>query len=178
MTLLGWRSCSPAAVAAAAVVGQTASVPTASRRSTGAGLHVRLPGELGGARRRRGRRGRAGPEGHRRARPAGGGRARRRHAPTSSSRSTASRPTTASGAAAGRSSSDEDYKLDGAKGAHLIEADLQRGHRLERTTPVRTIDVLVQHQGRASRSTSSCAPREADFDNARLREVLDTFRLK
>ena len=72
---------------------------------------------------------------------------------------------------------DEDYKLDGAKGAHLIEATYDEVTSSSATTPVRTIDVLVQTDKGVALDLFLRAP-EADFDNARLREVLDTFRLR
>jgi hypothetical protein len=72
---------------------------------------------------------------------------------------------------------DEDYKLDGAKGAHLIEATYNEVTGSSATTPVRTIDVLVQTDKGEALDLFLRAP-DADFDRARLREVLDSFRLK
>src|SRR5262249_26673747 len=65
---------------------------------------------------------------------------------------------------------DEPYKLAGAKGAHLVEATYRDG-----TTPVRTIDVLVQTKAGQAFDFFLRAP-EADFDKAGLRKVLPTFR--
>ena len=71
----------------------------------------------------------------------------------------------------------EDYKLDGAKDAHLIEATYNEVTGGTATTPVRTIDVLVQTDKGMAYDLFLRAP-DADFDAARLREILDTFRLK
>jgi hypothetical protein len=71
----------------------------------------------------------------------------------------------------------EDYNLDGAKDAHLIEATYNEPTSSSATTPVRTIDVLVQTDKGVALDLFLRAP-EADFDRARLREVLDTFRLQ
>jgi hypothetical protein len=72
---------------------------------------------------------------------------------------------------------DVDYDLDGAKDAHLIEATYNEVTSSSATTPVRTIDVLVQTDKGVALDLFLRAP-EADFDRVRLREVLDTFRLK
>ena len=141
-----------------------------------AGLLVRLPVELGDAGRHRGWRGRPGPEGHRRARPAGGGRARRgdggpRELVDGFIANNRIRR------AGWKVVKDEDYKLDGAKDAHLIEATYDEVTGSTATTPVRTIDVLVQTDKGVALDLFLRAP-DADFDNARLREVLDTFRLQ
>ena len=66
--------------------------------------------------------------------------------------------------------------MDGAKGAHMLEATYKEVTG-STTTPVRTIDVLVQTKDGQALDLFLRAP-EADFDKARLREVLDTFRLK
>jgi hypothetical protein len=71
---------------------------------------------------------------------------------------------------------ESDYKLDGAKGARMIEATFKEVTGTT-TTPVRTIDVLVQTDKGQALDLLLRAP-DADFDKARLREVLDTFRLK
>jgi hypothetical protein len=67
---------------------------------------------------------------------------------------------------------DAPYDVAGAKGAHLVEATYRDG-----TTPVRTIDVLVQTKGGVAFDLFLRAP-EADFDRAGLRKVLTTFRLE
>jgi hypothetical protein len=67
---------------------------------------------------------------------------------------------------------DEPYRVAGAKGAHLVEATYR-----DATTPVRTIDVLVQTKGGVALDLFLRAP-EADFDRAGLRKVLATFRLR
>jgi hypothetical protein len=72
---------------------------------------------------------------------------------------------------------DEDYDVDGAKDAHLIEATYNEVTGGTATTPVRTIDVLVQTDKGVALDLFLRAP-DADFDRARLREVLDTFRLQ
>jgi hypothetical protein len=71
---------------------------------------------------------------------------------------------------------DAPYTLAGAKGAHLVEATYREGTGAT-TTPVRTIDVLVQTKGGVAFDLFLRAP-EADFDRAGLRKVLATFRLK
>jgi hypothetical protein len=71
---------------------------------------------------------------------------------------------------------DEDYKVDGAKGAHMIEATYKEVTG-STTTPVRTIDVLVQTKQGVALDLFLRAP-DADFDKVGLRKVLDTFRLK
>ena len=71
---------------------------------------------------------------------------------------------------------EQDYKLDGAKGARMIEATYKEVTG-STTTPVRTIDVLVQTDKGKALDLFLRAP-DADFDKARMREVLDTFRLK
>jgi hypothetical protein len=70
---------------------------------------------------------------------------------------------------------DAPYQLDGAKGAHLVEATYREGTGAT-TTSVRTIDVLVQTKGGKALDLFLRAP-EADFDRAGLRKVLTTFRL-
>ncbi len=67
---------------------------------------------------------------------------------------------------------DEPYHVAGAKAAHLVEATYR-----DATTPVRTIDVLVQTKGGVAFDVFLRAP-EADFDRAGLPKVLATFRLK
>jgi hypothetical protein len=71
---------------------------------------------------------------------------------------------------------DAPYRVDGAKGAHLVEATYREGTGAT-TTPVRTIDVLVQTKKGVAFDLFLRAP-EADFDRAGLRKVLTTFRLK
>jgi len=71
---------------------------------------------------------------------------------------------------------EEPYHLDGAKGAKLIEATYREVSGAS-PTPVRTIDVLVQTDKGVALDLFLRAP-DADFDRARLREVLDTFRLQ
>jgi hypothetical protein len=72
---------------------------------------------------------------------------------------------------------DEDFKLDGAKDAHLIEATYNEVTSSTATTPVRTIDVLAQTDKGEAYDLFLRAP-DADFDHARLREILDTFKLR
>jgi hypothetical protein len=72
---------------------------------------------------------------------------------------------------------DQDYEVDGAKDAHLIEATYNEVTGTSATTPVRTIDVLVQTDKGVALDLFLRAP-DADFDHARLREVLDSFRLQ
>jgi hypothetical protein len=67
---------------------------------------------------------------------------------------------------------DAPYHVAGAKGAHLVEATYRDG-----TTPVRTIDVLMQTKDGKALDFFLRAP-AADFDRAGLRKVLTTFRLK
>jgi hypothetical protein len=67
---------------------------------------------------------------------------------------------------------DEPYHVAGAKDSHLVEATYR-----DATTPVRTIDVLVQTKQGVAFDLFLRAP-EADFDRAGLRRVLATFRLK
>ena len=71
---------------------------------------------------------------------------------------------------------DAPYHLDGAKGAHLVEATYNEVTGAK-TTPVRTIDVLAQTDDGVAFDLFLRAP-EADFDRAGLRKVLTTFRLK
>lgn len=71
---------------------------------------------------------------------------------------------------------DAPYRLDGAKGAHLVEATYDEVTG-EKTTPVRTIDVLAQTDGGVAFDLFLRAP-AADFDSSGLRKVLSTFRLK
>jgi hypothetical protein len=71
---------------------------------------------------------------------------------------------------------DTDYKVDGAAGAHMLEATYKEVTG-STTTPVRTIDVLVQTKKGVALDLFLRAP-DADFDKVGLRKVLDTFRLK
>jgi hypothetical protein len=71
----------------------------------------------------------------------------------------------------------EDYDVDGAKDARLIEATYNEVTGGTATTPVRTIDVLVQTGNGVALDLFLRAP-DADFDRARLRDILDTFRLR
>ncbi len=70
----------------------------------------------------------------------------------------------------------EDIELDGAKEAKLTEAryDEATGGT---TTPVRTIDIHARTEDGLLYDFFVRAP-EADFDRDRLREVIDTFRIK
>jgi hypothetical protein len=72
---------------------------------------------------------------------------------------------------------DEAFELDGAEEARLIEADYLERTSDTATTPVKTIDVLVRTEDGAQLDFLLRAPR-ADFDRARLDEVLDTIRLR
>ena len=67
-------------------------------------------------------------------------------------------------------------ELDGAEQARVIEADYIE-KTVGGTTPVRTIDLLVRTDDGAQLDFLMRAP-QADFDRARLDEVLDTIRLK
>jgi hypothetical protein len=71
---------------------------------------------------------------------------------------------------------EQDFKLPGASEARLIEArfDAVTG---DTTTPVRSIDVLARDADGNQYDMIVRAP-EADFDRLRLREVVDTFRIK
>jgi hypothetical protein len=71
---------------------------------------------------------------------------------------------------------DAPYHLDGAKGAHLVEATYNEVTGAK-TTPVRTIDVLAQTDDGVALDLFLRAP-TADFDRSGLRKVLTTFRLK
>jgi hypothetical protein len=71
---------------------------------------------------------------------------------------------------------DAPYGVDGAKGAHLVEATYKEVTGAS-TTPVRTIDVLVQTEKGVALDLFLRAP-TADFDRSGLRKVLSTFRLK
>ena len=71
---------------------------------------------------------------------------------------------------------DEDFELAGAERARLIEADYLEVTSKTETTPVRVIDVLVRTEDGVQLDFLLRAPR-ADFDRARLHEVLDTIRL-
>ncbi len=72
---------------------------------------------------------------------------------------------------------DEDFDLAGAEHARLIEADYLEVTSKTETTPVRVIDVLVRTDDGVQLDFLLRAPR-ADFDRARLDEVLDTLRLQ
>jgi hypothetical protein len=71
---------------------------------------------------------------------------------------------------------EEDFDLAGAERARLIEADYVEVTSETETTPVRVIDVLVRTDEGVQLDFLLRAPR-ADFDRARLTEVLDTIRL-
>jgi hypothetical protein len=71
---------------------------------------------------------------------------------------------------------DAPYHLDGARGAHLVEATYNEVTGAK-TTPVRTIDLLAQTEKGVAFDLFLRAP-EADFDRSGLRKVLGTFRLK
>lgn len=71
---------------------------------------------------------------------------------------------------------DAPYAVAGAKGAHLVEATYKEVTGAS-TTPVRTIDVLVQTKGGVALDLFLRAP-TADFDRSGLRKVLSTFRLQ
>jgi len=72
---------------------------------------------------------------------------------------------------------DEDFELAGAERARLIEADYLEVTSDTETTPVRVIDLLVRTDDGVQLDFLLRAPR-ADFDRARLDEVLDTLRLQ
>lgn len=71
---------------------------------------------------------------------------------------------------------EEDYKLDGAEEARLIEARYLAVTG-DDTTPVRSIDVLAR-DAKGNQYDFIVRAAEADFDRLRMQEVLDTFRLK
>ena len=70
----------------------------------------------------------------------------------------------------------EDVEIEGAKEARLTEAryDELTG---DTTTPVRTIDIHARTEDGMLYDFGVRAP-EADFDRDRLREVIETFRIK
>jgi hypothetical protein len=70
---------------------------------------------------------------------------------------------------------DEPYDVAGAKGAHLVEATYAEVTGAT-TTPVRTVDVLVQTKDGVALDLLLRAP-TADFDRSGLRRILATFRL-
>jgi hypothetical protein len=71
---------------------------------------------------------------------------------------------------------DEKFELEGADDARLIEASYVEVTSKTATTPVKLIDVLVRTEDGVQLDFLLRAPR-ADFDRARLAEVLDTIRL-
>ena len=72
---------------------------------------------------------------------------------------------------------DEDFELAGAERARLVEASYVEVTSETETTPVKLIDLLVRTEDGVQLDFLLRAPR-ADFDRARLAEVLDTIRLK
>jgi hypothetical protein len=71
---------------------------------------------------------------------------------------------------------DEQFELAGADQARLIEAEYVEVTSDTETTPVKLIDVLVRTEDGVQLDFLLRAPR-ADFNRARLAEVLDTIRL-
>ena len=71
---------------------------------------------------------------------------------------------------------DESFDLAGADQARLIEAEYLEVTSETETTPVELIDVLVRTEDGVQLDFLLRAPR-ADFNRARLAEVLDTLRL-
>lgn len=72
--------------------------------------------------------------------------------------------------------SERRVKLDGASDARLIEARYLQATPEKTTEPVRTIDLLVRTEGGTQLNLFVRAP-EAEFDAARLRAVVDSFRV-
>lgn len=72
---------------------------------------------------------------------------------------------------------DEDFAVAGAERARLIEAEYVERTSDTVTTPVKTIDVLVRTEDGAQLRFLLRAPR-ADFDRARLAEVLGTLQVR
>jgi hypothetical protein len=72
--------------------------------------------------------------------------------------------------------SERPIKLAGATNARLIEARYLQPTPKRTTEPVRTIDLLVRTEGGTQLDLLVRAP-EKDFDRARLRAVVDSFRV-
>lgn len=72
--------------------------------------------------------------------------------------------------------SERRVKLAGASDARMIEARYLQATPKKTTEPVRTIDLLVRTEGGTQLDLLVRAP-EAEFDAARLRAVVDSFRV-